>query len=84
MPDQWDFFHGRLHILGHFDDALKCGIAGHHSFEEIAEDPFNLAIDQVIDVEFVQTTRPFKLPRSRAADNYLGLEFFDDRMGDNL
>ena len=84
MPDHGDFFDGRLHTLGHFDDALERGIAGHHSFEEIAEDAFNLAIDQVIDVEFVQTICPFQLPRSRTADDYLRLEFLDRRMGDDL
>ncbi len=84
MPDHGYFFHGGLHALGHFDNSLKRRITGHHSFEEIAEDSLNLAIDQVIDVKFVETVCPFELPRPRPADDDLRLEPFDDWMGNYL
>src|SRR5437899_4260033 len=71
MLDHGNLFDRRLHFLGHLDDPLERWITGHHALEEIAKDSFDLAVDQVIDIEFVQTLGPFQLPGARAANDNL-------------
>src|SRR3954471_9954660 len=80
MTDDWNLFYGRLHRLRHFDDAFERRIAGHDALEQLAEGALDLAIDQVIDVEFIQTLRALELPCARAADHNLRPVFFDYRM----
>ena len=79
-----NFFDGRLHALGNFDYPFERRIAGHHPFEKIAEDPFDLAVDQIIDLEFVQTVCALQLPRTWSADNNLRLVLCYYRMRDDL
>src|SRR5262249_8240085 len=79
-----DLFNRRLHALGNLDDALEGRITGHHAPEEIAENFFNLAVNQVIDIEFVQTLSALQLPGPGAADDNLRPVFRDHGMLNDL
>src|SRR5205807_3625120 len=83
MTYHGNLLHGRLHMLRNLDDLRQLRIAGHDSLEEIAEGKFNLAIDQVIDIEFVDPVGFFQLPCSGTAHDNLRLVLLDDRMRDN-
>src|SRR5437660_4524806 len=84
MPHDRNLFHGRLRRLRQLDDSLERGITGHHSFEEIAEYTFDLAVDQIIDVELIKAISAFQLPGARAADNDLWPVLLDNRVLDDL
>src|SRR6266576_5942581 len=84
MPDDGNFLDGRLHALGNLDYALESWVTGHHAFEKIAEDPFDLAVDQIIDLEFVQAFGPLQLPGAGSANDYLRPVFRDDWMLNDL
>ena len=75
-----NLFDGRLHFLGDLDDPFERRVAGHDALEEFAEDPFDFAVDQIIDVEFVQTLGAFQLPGAGSANYDLGPVFRDDRV----
>ena len=80
MLHHGNLFDRRLHFLRHLDDPLERWIAGHHALEEIAEYAFNLAIDQIIDVELIQAVSAFQLPGAGAADDDFRSVFLNNRM----
>src|SRR5712691_2896293 len=84
MLHHGNLFDRRLHFLRHLDDPLERRIAGHHSFEEIAKYALDLAVDQIVDFEFVETVGTLQLPRSRTTDDDLRLELRDDGMRNDL
>ena len=84
MLDHGNLFDRRLHFLGHLDDPLERWIAGHHALEEIAEDSFDLAIDQIIDVELIKAVSALQLPGAGAADDDFRSVFINNWMLYNL
>src|SRR5207244_3444536 len=84
MLHDGNLFNRRLHFLGHLDDPLECWITGHHSFEEIAEHTFDLAVDQIIDVELIKAISAFQLPGARPADDDLWPVLLNNRVLDDL
>ena len=84
MTDDRNFFDRRLHLFRNFDDSRQRRIALHDALEEIAEDAFDLAVDQIVDLELVQPVRLFQLPGARTAHHDLRSIFFDHRMRDDL
>ena len=62
MSNYGKFFDGGLRILRQFNNPRQAGIGGHHAPEKIAKDLFDLAIDQIINFEFVEAVGSLELP----------------------
>ena len=82
--DDRNLFDSRLHALRHFDDSFERWIAGHHALEQIAEDALDLAVDQVIDVEFIQPLGALKLPGAGTTDDDFWSILLDYRVRDDF
>src|SRR5882724_1544757 len=84
MTDHGNLFDGCLHVFRNLDDSGQRWIALHDTREDIAEDSFNLPVDQVVNPKLVKTVCLFQLPGAGPAHNNLWTIFPDCRMGDNL
>src|ERR1041384_2034938 len=69
MAHDRNLFDRRLRVLRELDDARQAGIAFDDAPEQIAKDALDLAVDQIVDLEFVEPISLFQLPRAGAADD---------------
>ena len=84
MSHDRNLFHRRLHRFRHFDNSFERRIGGHDPLEQIAEDAFYFAVDQIIDIEFIQAFGAFELPCAGTANHDLRPVFCDNRMFDDF
>jgi hypothetical protein len=80
MPDDRNLFDRRLHVFRNFDDAWQCRVARQDSSKQLGKDALDLAIDQVVDLEFVEPVCLFELPRARTTNDDARLKLLDHRM----
>ena len=84
MTNNRNLFNRRLHLFGNLDDSRQLRIARHDAPEEIVENAFDLAIDQVVDLKLLKAVCLLQLPGAGPTYNNLRLIFLDNRMGDDL
>src|SRR6185436_8925750 len=84
MPHDWNLLNSRLHVFGNLDYSRQLRIARHNAPEEIVENTFDLAVDQVVDLKLIKAVCLLQLPGAWPTDNDLRLVFFNNRMSNDF
>jgi hypothetical protein len=73
MSNDRDLVDSWLQVFRNLYDSRQAWITLQNAREQIRKNLFDLAVDEVIDFEFIETISFLELPRTRTTDNDLRL-----------